>query len=168
MLIPKENLLKYSSYELRQAANWIDRENKQYPLLNVLSMMQKLDSLGAELTVSTGEKGYITFWLPEKQAIVTRRFSSASELSTALSLGPIDIQWYGNLFIKTSQGNMPIEPIGLNEDKNQLIIKNLVTKSNRYIWLNGAEKILANSPDGRTAGQIKLGDKSINEVNGYE
>ena len=153
---PLKSLLNYSPHDLRLAANWIDRENKQYPLLNTLTLMQKLNDINGTLNIIDKETGYIKFWLEEKQSYVTRTFHSASELSIALSLGPVDLLWHGNLFLKTPGGNIKVEPIKLIEEKNQMYIRNLETDSTRYIWLNGAEKILANNEEGLTAGQIKL------------
>lgn len=148
-------LLKYNSYELRQAANYIDIENKRYPLLNILTIMKKLEYLNATLELNK-ESGFIKFWSNEKNDYVRRNFKSASELSIALSLGPIDIYWSDSLYVKTEVGVFKIEIINCIRDKNQIFVRNLENDRTRYIWLNGAEKILANSKEGLTAGQLKL------------
>lgn len=153
---PIQELMSYSAKDLRFAANWMDRENGVYPLINVLSLSKKLTALNATLKFLTGEQGEITFFLEEKGAIVTRYFSSAKELSVALTLGPVDLFWVGNLFLKTAEGNLEIIPRRLDSDKNQLHFTVKKTKEKRFAWLNRAENILCNNKEGLTAGQIKL------------
>lgn len=151
-----EELMVYSPKDLRAAANWIDRENNVFPLINVLSLSQKLKALDGSLRFITGESGEIKFWLEEKGSYVIRNFASAKELSAAITLGPVDIFWLSNLFLKTKLGNLPITPTRHDPDKNQLHFRVNSTKEKRFVWLNGAEKILCNSKEGLTAGQMKL------------
>lgn len=151
-----EELMGYSPKDLRAAANWIDRENNVFPLINVLSLSQKLKALDGSLRFITGESGEIKFFLEEKGKYVIRNFASAKELSAAITLGPVDIFWIGNLFLKTKQGNLRITPTRLDPDKNQLHFKVNNTNEKRFVWLNGAEKILCNNKEGLTAGQMRL------------
>jgi len=159
---PKEELLKYSAKELRHAASVIDRNNKKHNILNAISIFKKLKELDAELHILPDESGYITF--PYEDREIYRDFKSGSELSLALALGPIDL--YGSeLYYKRGSKTHECEINSTDTDKesnskNNIIIvyvKELDLHS--MIHLNGAEKVLCNTKDGLTLGQLILKEK---------
>lgn len=151
-----EELRDYDTKDLRHAANYIDRENGKFPPINTLSLSKKLDALEASLFYSGNECGRIEFFLEEKGTNVTRHFSSIGELTTAISLGPIDFYWHGNLFIKFAEGVMPIEIKEEILDQHKLLVWIPKLKRTKEIFISGAEKVLCNNEAGLTAGQMKL------------
>ena len=151
-----EGLNSFSAKELRHAANVIDREKGKFPPINTLSLSRKLDALDATLVYTGDEKGEIKFWLKEKDDWVTRQFTSIAELTTAVNLGPVDLNWHGHLFLKNAQGILRCEIMEYCNDKSQMRVLVPDLHTDKYIYVNGAEKILCNSDRGLTAGQMKL------------
>ncbi len=151
-----EGLNSFSAKELRHAANVIDREKGKFPPINTLSLSRKLDALEATLVYTGDESGWIKFWLDEKNNYVIRRFTSITELTTAVNLGPVDLNWECNLYLKNPQGILWCKILEYCNDKSQMRINVPDLFTDKYIYVNGAEKILCNSDKGLTAGQMKL------------
>lgn len=152
---PQKELLKYSPSELRHTANWIDRDKNNVLFLNVVSMFIKLRELNAELDIRPDSSGSIEFELNGKSVI--RYFESASELSTALNLGPLDLnKMSSELYFKADVGTFKASIIEKNSNNNTIIVSVPEIDLTKMIYLNGAEKILCNHLNGMTAGQLKV------------
>jgi len=151
---PNANLLKYNTKELRQAANWIDRDNGSMVLLNIVSMFIKLQELNASIEIESNSSGVIKFNYGEKS--IKRYFESASELSIAISLGPLDLHDKENLFFKADCGILKTQIKRWDSKSNMIEIYVPEIDLFKMIYLNGAEKILCNSLNGMTVGQLKV------------
>ena len=161
--LPVEELKKYTARELRHAASYIDRDNGKHSVLNMISVFKKLKDLKAEVVIHSDETGYLTF--NHGKNTVTRKFSSGSELSLALALGPVILEGYP-LYLKLRGRNVKCEIVPDDENISNSAITVRVLKTNEYrlVHLNGAEKILCNTLSGLTLGQLVL--KEFNqEVN---
>jgi len=168
---PAQELLQYSSNQLRHAANWADRNKGIYQPLSVIAMIKKLNDLNATLEIEPADNiydspdcyGSFSFYNNIKEDDTIRDFTSATELSIALSLGPVDLYWEDNLFFKTSNMCHPCHTI---EDDNiddndidntgniNIYIPNL--DEYKLIILSGAEKVLCNTDKFLTAGRVQL------------
>jgi len=158
---PEEELMKFTTQQLRHAANCLDRSKGRFPPISIAALVQKLSALGAHMTINPETKGTISFHCIEKNDLVTRRFYTTSELTLCLNLGPVDLEWPDSLYIKTLNGIHPVDIISRNEETHSIAVVTHDQKIIKHIWLNGAEKILCNSPEGLTAGQMKIKSLSI-------
>jgi len=151
---PSEALLNYKPKELRHAANWIDRDNGSHQIINAVTLFRKLEEMSAEITIGPRGSGFISFNVNNKRVI--RYFESANEMSTAMNLGPLNLNDKENLYFKADSGASKCYVTMKMYNKNMIQI--FVPELNIYkdIYLNGAEKILCNNAEGLTAGQIKL------------
>lgn len=150
---PLPELLKYEAKQLRHAASYIDRDEGKHPILNLISVFKKIKDLGAELHLFNDETGHITFDYNGKE--IYRDFNSGAELSLALALGPIDL--YSKIFYKNGGNVYPCEiSVDNIETKNSIVIYVEDLDLHRMIHMNGAEKILSNTKEGFTIGQLKL------------
>jgi len=159
---PDADLMSYTYQELKHALKTKEREQGRYPPIDLVVLSKKLESLDASLTIehNPNEKhkvsGSLTFFSRAKGQIVTRDFYSVLELSTAISLGPVDIYWTGNVFIKLNRTVYQADILNHDYGKNSITVAVPDLNIEKYIHLCGAEKILCNDYEGHTAGQLQL------------
>ena len=152
---PSKELLKFKAKELRHAANWIDREKGVLVVLNAVSMFKKLQDLQASVEINPDSSGLIKFDF--KGQSIVRYFESASEMSIALNLGPLDLnEKTSDLYFKADVGVLKANIIKYKSSNNTVVIEVPEIDLIKYIYLNGAEKILCNDLSGMTIGQMKV------------
>jgi len=157
---PIEELMTYSAKELRHAASFIDRNNGKHNILNLVSVFKKLKDLGAELHINEDETGSILFHYDGKERY--RDFESGAELSLALALSPLDM--YSSPLYYKHRGQVYECEITTDVEKtknNTIVIYVKELDLHKMIHMNGSEKVLCNTLDGLTLGQLVLKDNNL-------